>query len=305
MTMGQRGDIPMRNHRILQALRAGTSIDDVADEHELSAAYIATIAREAGHVPKHDQPADGSLSERDQFIVSRALEGDTFSDIGRDYGISRERVRQIVKKHEGVGARDGLQTQRRKARHGRAMQAARDLAAKYPDMKPAEIGHEVGLTANQVRLLMGRDEAIRRRTPKVVAVDVTDEQVFAELRRIAALPGGTPLSSGFYEKNRGPGTLHQTRVLQRFETWRNVCALAGVEANQPPAGRSYTRTWNRENLLDWVSKYVDTTEKPTYAGMDRWLRMQAGAPSAQTVRNYIGNWTVTLKATVERRFLQS
>lgn len=49
---------------------------------------------------------EGRNKARDKIINKRAVSGDTFSEIGIDYGVSSERIRQIVLRDSGFTAKD-------------------------------------------------------------------------------------------------------------------------------------------------------------------------------------------------------
>lgn len=293
-------EIDMRNRRIIQALESGVALDEVADTFHLSAGYIACIANEAQYTPKNLPPADGSLSERDQFIVARALDGDSFTAIGRDHGITRERVRQIVKREMGVGARDGLMAARAEKKLGEARALAAHLVAERSDLTHSAIAAMVGLPAREVYDLMGQDEVIRRSKPRQAEPEVSDEEIWAEMRRVAFPLGGRALTADHYDENRSEGSVGQVRIVQRFGTWREACEQAGVPSNRPPR-TDYTRRWSREDLLRWVLAYLDSTDQPSYAGMTVWLREQADAPSSQTIRNTVGRWIDVKREAVQSR----
>jgi hypothetical protein len=121
-----------------------------------------------------------------------------------------------------------------------------------------------------------------------------EESMRTEMRRVAALPGGSPLSVSFYDRHRSELALTSARIIQREGSWREACTAAGVEANK--ASRAYGRTWSRDDLLDWVRRYLAEEEKPTYTRLSAWLRGQEGAPSANTIRNAFGGWSAVLEA---------
>lgn len=120
-----------------------------------------------------------------------------------------------------------------------------------------------------------------------------EDAVGIEMRRVAALPEGSPLSVAFYDKHRDHDALTSARIIQRLGSWREACAAAGVESNKPSRA-SYRHTWSEEDLLDWVRRYLAESDKPSYADFSRWLREQQGAPSANTVRNSFGGWSAVL-----------
>lgn len=125
--------------------------------------------------------------------------------------------------------------------------------------------------------------------------DVDKKMPAAEMRRVAALPGGSPLSVSFYDRHRGDDALTSARIIQRRGSWREACAAAGVESNKPSRA-SYRHRWSEKDLLDWVRRYLAEAEKPSYADFSGWLRDQQDAPSANTVRNTFGGWSAVLEA---------
>lgn len=120
------------------------------------------------------------------------------------------------------------------------------------------------------------------------------EMLAAEMRRVAGLPGGSPLSVSFYDRHRGNDALTSARIIQRLGSWREACAAAGVESNK--ASRSYRHRWSEGDLLDWGRRYLAEAERPSYADFSGWLRDQQDAPSANTVRNTFGGWSAVLEA---------
>ncbi|WP_338748603.1 hypothetical protein [Janibacter alittae] len=126
-----------------------------------------------------------------------------------------------------------------------------------------------------------------------------DETVMTEMRRVAGLPGGSPLSVTFYDGHRAEGALTSARIIQRHGTWREACAAAGVESNRASRS-SYRRAWSEEDLVDWVRRYLIEEEQPSYGRFGAWLREQEGAPSANTVRNALGGWSAALEAAAQR-----
>lgn len=293
----QAHEIHLRNHRILGALNAGIGLADVAQQFELSEGHVAHIAREAQFTPKHQSSPDDSLSERDRFILALALHGETFSAIARDFGVSRERVRQIVKKRGGISARGGLLNVRADARRTEAEKEARRLADSAPHISVMTIAERTSLSATDVEELLGQAECIRRRAGRPSEPTVGDDDIFEELRRLSRLPGGHPLSANFYDQHRRAESVTSIRILQRFGTWRQACSAAGVQAHEPV--RTYSSRWSDDQLLSWVRSYLAaSTSRPTYTGLDDWLRQQSDAPSAQTIRNRYGTWTKVLKATL-------
>lgn len=134
---------------------------------------------------------------------------------------------------------------------------------------------------------MPQPEPPRSNAPARGGID--DESILAALRSAAAV-AGTPLSAERYDAIwRDHGGASAARVIQRFGSWNAACAAAGLATNRGRA--AYRRSWTRESLLAAVADYlVSEGAAGSYADYARWARTTQGAPSAQTVRNYLGSW---------------
>lgn len=103
--------------------------------------------------------------------------------------------------------------------------------------------------------------------------------MLAEIRRVAALDGGEPLTGSFYDIHRDrEDSLSHARLLQRFGTWTAACEAAGVTPRGANPGRTYTRNWSEEDMVGWVWRYLSTTDLPSYARFEKFLCDQDGAP---------------------------
>lgn len=85
-----------RDEEIAIKLRAGVTEQQIADEYLLSLSSVATIRRRNGLLKKRGKKAVDETAKheamRDQFVS-----GKTLQEIGVMHGITRERVRQILK----------------------------------------------------------------------------------------------------------------------------------------------------------------------------------------------------------------
>ncbi len=281
-----------RNTAIVAAIGRGVSLRTVCAVYEIDAITVRRAAEAAGQ----PMPVDLAgpvvpIAPRESEMLRRALDGEDFSVIGRAHGVSREWVRLVVKKHTGLSAKD-LKAARDAARQQFKVHRARDLASNDPVLPLDELAGQAGLSVREAEIVLGPAESARRRRGKIVTPATDRGRLLNDLRRIASIPGGEPLSGPFYDNHRGDG-LSSARVVQVFGTWSTACAEAGVEA--PIAARTdYTQGWSREDCLRWVLEYLRSTERPTYAGYDSWSRGRAGAPSAGTVRLRCGKWIATV-----------
>ena len=279
-----------RNTAIVAAIGRGVSLRTVCAVYDIDAMTVRSAVEAAGQqMPVEPPGATVLIARREAEMLRRALEGEDFSVIARAHDDSREWVRIVVKKHTGLSAKD-LKGARDAARQQFKVQRARDLASS--DLPLDELADQSGLSVRQTESILGPEESARRRRARNVPTAMDRRRILDDLRRVASLQGGTPLSGPFYDRHRGEG-LSSARIVQIFDTWSAACAEAGVEA--PSAARAqYTQGWSREDCLRWVLEYLRSTERPTYAGYESWSRGRDGAPSAGIVRLRCGKWIATV-----------
>lgn len=231
---------------------------------------------------------------RDETIAQRAESGECLTAIGNDYAMTRERVRQIVAKTSTMPNAD-IREARRRARENARRDAdtekalrVRQAAQDHPDATLSTLVALTGYPVAVVRDSLDWTERERRADQQQYSF-TSDEDVLAEVRRVAALPGGEPLTGRFYDTHRTGGVSH-ARLLQRFKTWTAACEAAQVTPNGANPGRVYTRNWTDAEMTRWVWDYLTSADNPSYARFEVWLRTQMDAPSAQTIRNSLGSW---------------
>lgn len=324
--------IPARDAAIAADLGRGASIADLARRWGLGQDYVRQIARNQGvRLEQQRTVVDPTRSYRpsaaaQEVLAAVGIDPDTIpgrhlvcqtrdaemmellivsaltlDEVGQKYGLTRERVRQLQVRYLGVSAKTFH------ARRAALTQAERDqriaaYAAEHPSASGRQIADATKVSLAEVRDVIGPDQ-IALREPSIVKgpAAVDDEVFFAEVRRIAAKPGGTPLRTTFYDAHRTAGMIGSVRAEQRFGTWKQACHAAGVEP-MPSIRKSYTRRWSDEALRDVLDRYVETAWGTwSYARFEQWLRTQDGAPSAQTVRNQLGGkWQDLLQQAIAR-----
>ena len=157
----------------------------------------------------------------------------------------------------------------------------------------------LGCSAERVSAALGADSRRLLTDARARTVEFTDDDVSAALRRAADVLG-EPLSAERYDSalsvHGGPSS---TRVIQRAGSWNAACAAAGLTVR---SGRArYTRTWDRDSVLDSVVDYLrDPSTTGSYVDYQRWARATPGAPSGQTLRNWVGTWSTAKAAALAR-----
>lgn len=250
-------------------------------------------------IPAPHAAALAAVDPRAEEMSSRYATGETLESIAVDFGLTRERVRQIVRDHGQVSAADARAARRAEVVEQRDALRRRAAAAvrQRPGLSAGQLADLLGVTAGELSAALDRDTRARLVREKHAKPQWSDEDILDCLRQAAALHPGKPLTGHRYGKvKKVVGGPTQVRILQRFGTWLAACEAAGVRGGTAPR-RRYERAWTESELLDWVAGYLAEPGMPgTYAGYDAWARRTAGAPSAQTVRNRLGGWAAVKRA---------
>lgn len=264
------------------AEQAGAPTPSMSTFHNLFGTFPA--ACDAAGVP-HGRSGD-SLRDHVEEVVALRQGGATLQQIGERFGVTRERVRQILA---------GLDVERPDPYVAFEADKVDDvvdrLAAGVTDAKIAE---EFDVPVTWVKRLV-RDHSLAHhrptRRPKMER-QFTDEYLLSLIRRTAA-ERGEPVSTPKVEawaKDRGLRCPSKAVWFSRFGSWSDACARAGVAAAQ--TRRTYERRWEDDDLLAIVADYVrDCDEagvRPTFAGYDEWRGPDR--PSAALIRVRLGGW---------------
>lgn len=240
---------------------------------------------------------------RDQLIVDMRRQGKTLEEIGHDFDLTRERVRQIVKTLQPELAGENVRELKRIVREAKA-DAKLLIIKRIVEHQWTQIDHltidqiatRLGVTSEdlrqalspqQVQILMGnlasKSEAYER---------WTDAECKKALRDAARL--SSPLTASTYTDLRDSGRISGPslpRLHQRFGSWTAACAFAHVSSGK--AIRDYSSKWTDAQLFAIVQEFLnDSSQAPhTFAIFDRWLQDQGNEyPSSATVRNRLGKW---------------
>lgn len=243
--------------------------------------------------------------ERDQRMVELRERGLTLQEIAAEVGLTRERVRQVLKTVGGPTAADVRQVQeaRRNAAHQRLAKRIREDLASHPGSSQEEIAARLGIDKADVRSHVpdGMRGLIVNPSGSVEQV-WSDDAVFEAIRHAATYT--FPLTAKAYSRLvrsgevRGPSL---ARVWQRFDSWTAACRAAGVEAGTPPRD-NYQSKWTDEDIRDFVRRFLSDPEfRGTIAEYDPWRRARGiDAPSSGVLRHRLGRWT-----SIKREVLQA
>lgn len=166
---GRRYYIAQRNAEIVAAVKAGTPVTEIAATFGLSATSIYQTLRQDGVSvadirPLRERREHPAFSERNKDIIEKYKSGLSAEQIGQEYGITRERVCQIIRPlllpqlkaerarlaREALAAETAAITEEvkaeRKAQIERAVQLVRDGASRN------EAARQTGLLISQIQI---------------------------------------------------------------------------------------------------------------------------------------------------------
>jgi len=247
--------------------------------------------------------SQADVKHRDQRIVELRAQGLTLDEIGLQFGLTRERVRQIVKKSNGASAA-GIRRKNasrknnlKKVKLGRV----RAFIETHPGCTIEGIAAATGISVDAVAALIPKDLQ-RLVMPENPRVDREDPRVHVldSLRKAATYEW--PLTRPGYDELLRVGEvegLSAVRIDQLFGSWTAACTEAGVESIV--LNREYQSRWTDTDLLTFVTDYLrQPSSTGTYADFGSWLSGVPDAPSSQTIRNRLnGTWTEVKRMALE------
>jgi hypothetical protein len=208
---------------------------------------------------------------RDAIIVHEVVaKGRTLQSVADDHGLTRERVRQIVK----AGSPDFRNREVRKARtKARNAQRRREQLA---------AGDRYRTTAELPR--------------SSKATKWTKEQMLAEMCRLTEQQGRDLGITEWRRIAKAHGAPSAALYIQRFGSWNRAKELAGlqpIESNRP----SYVREFSDTDILRAVALFLRTANRDSVAqrfGSSHYEQWRASTgmpyPSAALARVRLGRW---------------
>lgn len=285
--ISQRTEVPVA---LVNTILSGAGVRPMLVRRNLREQRIKELARERAERKKQPSP-------RDEMILALAREGKTYQEIGLQLGLTRERVRQIVAKHDGKTPlairqeRRRIEDEKSKRKSALVVQWLRD----HPGATIVEIGFALGMSSDDVEALITH----RVRHLVLVPEDRNDHRfkphrwTRAEILDAIRMAGEieSPLSYVRYDEIRtensidGPSAI---RILQIFDTWSAACREAGVRHGRRMRGR-YTRRWTADEMIDHLATFLRQAPAGSLDAYNEWSR-QNDAPGGQTIRNQFGSW---------------
>ena len=236
-------------------------------------------------------------------------QGLSLDEVALRFGVSRERVRQILHVHGGPARRVVISARHRRAEEQLTAHADELLALWRggAQLRHAAVALGLPLTACRAaitRLATERDRAVRRAnlaSSRVIVTTYSDDDIIRAVRGLAAGLQRVPSAADYAPVGREPGYPSLATVINRMDGWSNAVHAAGLSEVSTP-GRARARRWTAEAC--WAALHsvaAELGEIPTIARYDRHATGRTGLPSSATLRNRLGRWSaITTQLAIER-----
>lgn len=223
--------------------------------------------------------------------------GATLEELGEQYGISGERVRQLLKK-EGY---EPMSLSERRL-NGARLRSREVLAAYRGTGSVARCAEILEMRAEHVRVVLDEadpDKGLRRRYSGIDAPSMRwyDNYEILDAIRTAAKESGEPLSKNAYLRVASrEGLPAELTILRAFGSWSEACREAGVRSHA--ARLPSQRVYSDADCVDALRAcWEDVGRIPTLREYANW-REGRGVPSALTITLRLGGqgcgWTAAL-----------
>jgi len=239
---------------------------------------------------------------RDALIVELRKQGLTLDEIGVKVNLTRERVRQVLRR-DALGLSVGAIKQEQKVLRANA-QVIEDqrifslISANwksYCQMTFSDLAKSVGISESKLRQSISPIQYVylqaNQESPQ--AQTWTNEQCIQSLKEAATFE--FPLTVLKYRRLIDSGTVKGPTVAlfwHRFGSWVNACEIAGVEYGE--AQREYDRSWTDRELLKYVRWFMHQRSDGRWSieNFETWRKdPEISGPSTALLRLRLGTWS--------------
>jgi transcriptional regulator with XRE-family HTH domain len=241
--------------------------------------------------------APGSL-QRVRQMQSQREQGWSLDEIALRFGVSRERVRQILRAHGGPDPQDIADARRRRA-ESRAEARVDELLTRWrAGEQPRSAASALGLQAAACRSTIERfatdvDRAARKASMAGSRRIQTysDRDIIVALTSAATRVGRVPSAKEYAALARTLDYPSLPTILNRMGGWAHALRAAGMQPLSAPS-RARKRRWTEEACWVALRRVADELgEIPTVLAYERHAAGRAELPSSATVRNRLGRWS--------------
>ena len=250
-----------------------------------------------------------SRQERIDKMCSQRERGLTLQEIGENFGVSRERVRQLLAPFPDLTplAIEARSEQKIKTHEDKIWQILTSSPSVDAAFRKVHNNADVILQFPELDPTLLHTYLKDRfwNLPKVQAKSIqwTDEEILSSLQSASSLSTGT-LSKGEYDRWR-ESTEHAPSVptiTNRFGKWNAAVSAAGLQVTV--RRKNYDKRWTDESILRVLRRFI-SDQQPANGSLKlvkfrEWLIEQPrdSVPSLALVRQYVrrhsSNWAETI-----------
>jgi transposase len=235
---------------------------------------------------------------RARQMAALRRQGYSLAEIATRFGVSRERVRQILRAYGGPATDDVVAARRRRAEQLAEERVDELLTCWRAGAGPRSLARELELQTAACRRTIERfatdvDRASRTAAMSSLRVAPTysEADIIRALTAAAERLGHVPSAKDYDAMTHPPDHPSLPTVLNRMGGWSNALTAAGL---LPAAARrrARQRRWTEEACWDALRRVVDElAEIPSVLAYERVAAGRSDLPSAATIRNRLGRWS--------------
>lgn len=239
----------------------------------------------------------GSL-QRVRRMQALREQGWSLDEVGLRFGVSRERVRQIMRAHGGPAPEDIAGARRRRA-EAQAEARIDELLERWRAGQPTRVAaSELGLQAAACRSTIQRFATDADRAARKASVagarcvqTYSDRDIILALVSVSTRVGRVPSAKEYAVHARELSYPSLPTVLNRMGGWTNALRASGLDPVTTPA-RARKRRWTDDACWKALRKVVrELGEIPSVLAYERHAAGRSELPSSATLRNRIGRWS--------------
>jgi hypothetical protein len=235
-------------------------------------------------------------------------QGRSLDDIAAHFGLSRPRVRQILRANGGPSTEEAARARRLRA-EGDALQRSGEIFALWRGGLDADaVAEALGVGRAACRGVIAdhgtdADRAMRRASLATARASdanrYSEADIVAAIRAVAARLERVPSARDYAAVARSMALPSLPTIHNRMGGWGRAVRAAGM---QPAAAPPVCRHWTEDACWNALRRAVDELgEIPSTRVYDRHAEARGDLPSSATVRNRLGRWsTIVMALTVER-----
>jgi uncharacterized protein (DUF433 family) len=243
-------------------------------------------------------PRHQSRQERTTSVVDLRRGGATLQQIADLHGVTRERVRQILRQSGADISAESVREQRREDTLEEARSRVEEILEQFRSGDSYQtIAHRLGLTTGVISEVIDEtatdaDRADRRAMSAngAKAPRFNDEELLEAIRVVSEELGRTPSAKDYARLARGRRLPSLPTIHKRLGSWSAAVQAAGMTPN--PRRRTYVRRWDAAECRRALERLIDELGRiPTYQHYEALSQQRDDLPSGPTLRNRLGPWS--------------